>query len=270
MEGWIKLYREIQGHWIWRNESYLKAWITILLTVNHDPKRVLISGELIDCGRGQSLLSLSNWANTFGNNWSIQKVRTFFELLERDSMINTEGLHKTTRLTVCNYESYQDQQQANNTPNPSNQHADNTEITTNKNDKNDKNNIKKESNDFLTQIIGVFQTSYLEVFGHEYQVMNKGKERASASKILALYKQKYPDHNSQQTLIGLSTFFSSCCMVPDEWLQKNMSLSIIVSKFNEISNHILNVKRKNNRGVASRSEEIGSIVSAVFEAKGVA
>ena len=65
MEGWIKIHRQIQKHWIWDNPEYLKAWIAILLSVNHDGKKVLIHGELFDCGRGESLISLSNWAKTF-------------------------------------------------------------------------------------------------------------------------------------------------------------------------------------------------------------
>ena len=138
--GWIKIYRQIQKHWIWDNPDYLKAWIAILITVNHEDNKVLIHGELFNCGRGESLLSLANWAKTFGKGWTIQRTRTFFNLLEKDKMINTEGCRKTTRLNVCNYDSYQEVQQTNNRQTTGKQQADNKQITTNKNDKNDKNN----------------------------------------------------------------------------------------------------------------------------------
>lgn len=138
--GWIKIHRQIQKHWIWDNPDYLKAWIAILITVNHEDNKVLIHGELFNCGRGESLLSLANWAKTFGKGWSIQRTRTFFNLLEKDKMVNTEGCRKTTRLKVCNYESYQEVQQANNRQKTDKQQADNKQITTNKNDKNDKKN----------------------------------------------------------------------------------------------------------------------------------
>ena len=114
MTGWIKIHRAISDHWIFQNESYLKAWITILITVNHEPKKVLIHGELIACERGQSVLSLSSWAEKFGKNWTIQKVRTLLLLLEKDQMIIVEGLQKTTRLTVCKYDDYQNGQQTDN------------------------------------------------------------------------------------------------------------------------------------------------------------
>jgi hypothetical protein len=110
-EGWIKLHRRIKDHWIWKNPKYFHAWINILMTVNYEDKKVFIYGELIDCSRGQSLLSLNNWADEFGNQWTIKQVRTFFDLLQKDSMILREGLSKTTRITVCNYDSYQDEGQ---------------------------------------------------------------------------------------------------------------------------------------------------------------
>ena len=121
---------------------YLKAWLGILLPVNHKDKKVLVCGELIECKRGQSILSLSGWSKCFGKGWTMQRVRTFFELLKNDSMINTEGLRKTTRLTVCNYDSYQFEQQTKNKHKTSKEQGDNNEITTNKNDKNEENDKK--------------------------------------------------------------------------------------------------------------------------------
>jgi hypothetical protein len=141
--GWIKIYRQIMDHWVFANDKYFKAWITIIMTVNHEPAKVLIQGELIQCNRGQSLMSLQNWSKKFGKGWTIQRVRTFFALLEKDEMIEIEGLRKTTRLTVCKYDSYQDKQHTNNTQTTHKQHTSNTQVTTNKNNKN-KNNEKNE------------------------------------------------------------------------------------------------------------------------------
>jgi hypothetical protein len=163
MDGWIKIYRTIRDHWIWDNPIYFKAWIAIILNVNHEDSKVEICGELIECNRGQSLLSLKSWSKFLGKGWTIQKVRTFFNLLKNDSMINIEGLHKTTRLTVCNYDIYQDMQQANNTQITSKQHADNTQITSNKNDKKEKNNIIP-PNPLLGEM-SFIEAEYKETFG---------------------------------------------------------------------------------------------------------
>ena len=68
-------------------------------------KIINIGYDLYDCKRGQSIQSLKTW----GYNWNVSKdtVRNFFKLLEKDRMIILENLKKTTRLTVCNYDSYQ-------------------------------------------------------------------------------------------------------------------------------------------------------------------
>jgi len=138
MSGWIKLHRQIREHWIWDDPDYLKAWICILLMANHEDKKVLINCELIECKRGQSVMSVSSWAKIFGKGWTRQRVRTFFELLKNDSMINQEGLNKTTRLTICKYEDYQEQQPTENQQTTNRKPTDNQQITTNKNVKNEK------------------------------------------------------------------------------------------------------------------------------------
>ena len=144
MEGWIKLHREIREHWIWEDENYLKAWLAILLSVNHKNKQVLIQRELIPCTFGQSLLNLSEWAKLFGKKWTIQRVRTFFKLLEDEQMITVEGLKKTTRVTVCNYVNYQIKQQTENKLTTDREQTENRQIYPNKNDKKEKKEKKEE------------------------------------------------------------------------------------------------------------------------------
>jgi phage terminase large subunit-like protein len=121
VRGWVKIERSIMQHWIWTDANYFKAWATIVMRANYETKMVMIDNELIECKRGQVLYSFQSWAKLFGKDWSIQKVRTFFKLLEKDGMIVTEGLRKTTRLTICKYDLYQEKQ-----------HTDNKQITTTK------------------------------------------------------------------------------------------------------------------------------------------
>ena len=105
-EGYIQLHRELQDHWIFKNPEYLKAWIVILMEVNHTDKKVLIKGKPLDCKRGQSLNSIKTWSLLFGD-WSKSRVRRFFATLNAEGKIYTEGDAKTTHLTVCNYSKYQ-------------------------------------------------------------------------------------------------------------------------------------------------------------------
>ncbi|MDX9848761.1 MAG: hypothetical protein RBT74_17415 [Tenuifilaceae bacterium] len=106
----------------------------MLFTVNYESKKVLIDGQLVECGRGQAVLSLDGWLQRFGvskkaGGWTIQKVRTFFNLLEKDQMINKENLVKTTRITICNYDVYQGEQHENNTTVTAKQQEDNNMVT---------------------------------------------------------------------------------------------------------------------------------------------
>jgi hypothetical protein len=143
--GWIKFFRSILNHWLWpkgKKLTYLEAWLLILLTVNHTDEKCLIGYDVIECKRGQKLYSLQSWAKLF--NWSVQNIRTYFKLLEKDNMVILEGLQKTTRLTICNYESYQSAQQTSNKQVTIKQQASNKQVTTikeYKNDNKEKNNI---------------------------------------------------------------------------------------------------------------------------------
>lgn len=152
MEGWIKLHRKSFDHWLYKTKkpkTRREAWEDILMLVNYEDNKVLIRGQLYECLRGQSLMSLDSWAKQF--NWSKQQVRTFFSILENDTMIKLEGLQYTTRLTVCNYEIYQQsvthEQHTNNTQNNTplthGQHTANTPLTSTKEDKKEK-KVKKE------------------------------------------------------------------------------------------------------------------------------
>lgn len=157
MEGWIKLYRSSLDHWLYVEKRPLtrrEAWEDMLMLCNHETNKVLIHGTLIECFRGQSIMSLSTWANHF--RWTRQQVRTFFNLLESDNMITTEGLQKTTRITICNYDKYQDtptnKQPTDNQQITKRQPTGNQQITTNKNDKkkkNDKNDKNKDNPSLL-------------------------------------------------------------------------------------------------------------------------
>jgi len=143
ISGWIKLHRSIINHWIFKDEHKLKAWICILCEVNHKPKKIILGNKLLNCDRGESLKSLDTWAKLFGSNWNKSKVRRFFKLLEDDNMIVTKNENKTTRLTVRNYSTYQDNRNDDETQVKRKRNASETQTTPNKNDK----NIKNDNND---------------------------------------------------------------------------------------------------------------------------
>jgi hypothetical protein len=105
MTGWIRLHRSIQEHWVFQDEKKLKWWLTLLLEVNYQDKKVAIGNELFDCKRGESIRSLRTWAKMF--NTTPETVRHFFKLLQKDNMITVVSIGVSTHLKVCNYDIYQ-------------------------------------------------------------------------------------------------------------------------------------------------------------------
>jgi len=105
-KGWIRLHRKMRENWIWSDPVKFKWWCDILLQVNHDEKivKVNIGLQNIDCGRGQSIMSLQNWAE----RWNVSKgcARAYLGLLCKENMITMESVTKSTRITVCNYDFY--------------------------------------------------------------------------------------------------------------------------------------------------------------------
>lgn len=174
--GWIKVHRQIQSHWLYtdkREFSYFEAWIDILLTVNHADAKTMIKGTLYEVKRGQSINSLDTWAKRW--KWSKSKVRRFLKTLENDSMIETKSETITTRLTVCNYDSYQDERNANETQMKRKRNADETHVTPNKNDKECLTNENNEKNNKYDSLERNFQRLIERInnaFGKQYRSIN--------------------------------------------------------------------------------------------------
>lgn len=112
---------------------------------------------------------------------------------------------------------------------------------------------KKAEMDFIDQIIQLF----VEAHG-DYLIINNGEERKAAGKILGIYKKKYPGATSEETLAALKQYFLSCVNINDAWLKTNMSLPIMVNKFNQI-NKIL--KNGTNKSGGATTEELTELLA---------
>lgn len=135
--GFIFLHRSIRDHWIWQDAVKLKWWMDILMECNHTDQKLTLGFEVLECKRGQSLNSLLTWSKMW--RVDVGQVRRYFRLLENDAMIVTENVVKTTRLTVCNYDSYNNMHQANDRQTTRKRIPNDTQVNTNNNDNNDKN-----------------------------------------------------------------------------------------------------------------------------------
>ncbi|MBZ4651329.1 MAG: Phage protein [Proteiniphilum sp.] len=195
--GWISIYRRIREHWIWQDPVKFKWWIDIILTVNHEDKKVNIGMRLIECKRGQAVMSLRNWAD----RWKVSRdsTRNFLELLKKDGMITTENLINTTRITVCNYDDYQGGLRTSQTQTERQPNASQTPADTNNNFNNSNNII---SEDAISKIdvypFDEFWNDYDKKRGSKEKLIKKWNKISDSEKLkikehIPIYKKAQPD-----------------------------------------------------------------------------
>jgi hypothetical protein len=107
--GYIKLWRKYQDNEFWRERrvfSKFEAWLDLITEAQHDEKEQfhIIGNHRISTKRGQLIKSKVTLALRWG--WNRSKVRRFLDLLTKCSMIVTENVHKTTRISIINYDTY--------------------------------------------------------------------------------------------------------------------------------------------------------------------
>jgi hypothetical protein len=176
MEGWIKLHRKLLKHWIWQNDKYLKAWVYCLFRANHTNTKVLIGAKLIELKPGEFITSRGNFAKD--TEMTEQAVRTFWSLLEADEMITKQSTSNSTKLSICNYDSYQHQQPTDNHQTTNEQPARNQRATTDNNvkKKNKEKNVNKlvselGSSEVLTEIEEI-TFSFWQLFKNNLEKLN--------------------------------------------------------------------------------------------------
>jgi hypothetical protein len=167
MQGWIKIDRSIQDHWIWQDPIKMRCWVAMLLNASHSHQKVLIGGELVECHRGQIVASLRQLSETFMMNKD--SFRHFLSILIKEKMISLESYTKFTRITICNYEGYQGS--AHDAHPIDIQSADSY-----KNEKNEKKNVIDKKGKVLTLAIGV------DKFNTFWEKYGKKESRATALK----------------------------------------------------------------------------------------
>lgn len=108
MSGWIKLHRSLKDHFLFdfNEPDKALAWIDLLLSANHKEQTVKIKGRSFVVGRGQLCMSQV----TLQQRWKMSqnKVKRFLILLKSEGMIDVQTNDLTTLITICNYDSYQD------------------------------------------------------------------------------------------------------------------------------------------------------------------
>ncbi len=106
--GYVLLYRSIQYNFIWDDKPFARgqAFIDLILMANHDNKKTILNGGIVEVKRGERITSLRQLANRWG--WGTGKVKSFLELLQSEGMISYKSDTKKTTYKVLNYGRYQD------------------------------------------------------------------------------------------------------------------------------------------------------------------
>ena len=143
MSGWIRVNRSFLDNPIFNGYKLSRgeAWLQLLLLANHKPTEFLIDNFAVKVGRGELAWSQKKLAQKWG--WSLQNIRTYLKMLQRENMIVVKSNTHTSIITICNYCKYQDIDLEDNTRVTHGQHTGNTRVTP-YNNVNNVNNVNNE------------------------------------------------------------------------------------------------------------------------------
>lgn len=63
--GWIKLHRKVLTSAIFENPRYLKLWVAVLTTAQHEEKKILFMNTEVTLKKGQFIFGAPSWAKRY-------------------------------------------------------------------------------------------------------------------------------------------------------------------------------------------------------------
>lgn len=117
MTGYFSVNRSLLLHELWLRDEFSRgqAWIDLIGLAQWHESYIRIAGERMALKRGQCGWSTVSLAERW--KWSRGKVLRFIDELKRDSRIVIETNNRTTIITICNYDEYQNKNTTYDTPN---------------------------------------------------------------------------------------------------------------------------------------------------------
>ena len=190
-QGWISVHRQIQCHWLWDDKPFSKgqAWIDLLMLANHEDKKFLFGGELIEVKSGSFITSIAKLTQRWG--WSNTKVVKFLELLEKEEMIVKKSDAKKTAITIEKYSDFQDSENKKTIPKRYQNDTETILKHTNNNDNNDNNDNKNKY---------ILSKPVKHKYGEYKNVLLTDEE-------LSKLKAEYPDY--EERIERLSSYVAS-------------------------------------------------------------
>lgn len=107
--GWISIHRKIQDNIIWNDKPFSRgqAWIDLIMLANHENKKIIFNGSMVEIKRGEKITSLRKLSERWG--WSRGKTKKFLNLLKDENMIEFKTDHQKTTYKIVNYNVYQNE-----------------------------------------------------------------------------------------------------------------------------------------------------------------
>src|SRR5690606_17129502 len=158
-QGFIKLYRQVQDHWIYdekRKFSKFEAWVDMIMQANQQDNKFVLGNELVEVKKGQFITSIRKLGERW--DWSNTKITNFLDLLKSDGMIDYKKDTKKTVVTIVNYGLYHDNGNEKTTRQRHDNDTTTTQKHTNKNVKNDKNEKNKDYTSKIKDLLSGFSS----------------------------------------------------------------------------------------------------------------
>ena len=108
--GFIKLHRQIQDHWLWNNDEPFdrrSAWIDLIMMASWKSGTRDFKGQIIEQRRGDVVTSVKSLSMRW--RWSEGKVRRYLDALQKDGMLTKKRQSHGVVLTIENFSSFQDE-----------------------------------------------------------------------------------------------------------------------------------------------------------------
>lgn len=259
MEGWIAISRGIESHWIWKDASYLKWWVYLLLHAQWEDCKVLNNKQLIEIKRGQLLQSVRGLAVI----WGVDKKRAFkfIEMLQKDGMIRVHNMgHQHTIITICNYDSYQVARDTNGDTNGDingDTNGDTKQEKKKKNQKENKEEFKQVNNisvlssskeeykplaaaDFLEKGKEKWKAFYKERTGLKYYWTSKDSKLMKELMEKVAVNTPEKKRTEEELVNRLDLFLRH---INDSWTNERLSVQMVNMKFNELMQQMVKKKR---------------------------
>lgn len=103
--GFIYLYRNMRGHWLWRDPKKFLRWTDLLMEAAWEPASTVFGNSRVLLERGQLVTSVRTLMHRWGTN--SRYVSDFLDLLEAEKMIVTETTKAYTLITIVGYDEQQ-------------------------------------------------------------------------------------------------------------------------------------------------------------------